>query len=498
VLHAVTVTNPGTINLSGASGGSGAEIYVSGSVMLTGGGKVVLSPSGNNTIEAGGITNTLINANNTITGAGTVGAIDLRLINSGRIEAPVSALTISSLVINVGTMAAVSGGVLRVAAGGTNSGTLSATSGSEVDVFGSFTNSKIIVASAGGTANLTSSIIVNGIGGVVLASGASAHVNLDVATIFGGTLKTSGGGQITAFDGNTLSNVTLAASSLLIDINNGILTLKSGTIGAGAIIETSGGTAIVSGTVTNGGTLFASAAGDLIEIASGAVVNGGLALIGNGIVDIAGSSGESVKFLSTGSGGLEIADTSGHTSAFSGRVSGFGGSAHSNKVQFIDLVSVTSTLNTISLSYVSAASHTSGTLFVSSGGAVVAAINMVGAYTSANFSALADSNGKVKIIDPTVPNGGTVSSDTINSSMPHSGIDLPDIAFGAHTTLAYTANAAGTGGTLTVSDGRHTAAIALLGNYMAGSFVAVADGHGGTLITQGLTGQPLLTHPPRG
>ena len=86
----------------------------------------------------------------------------------------------------------------------------------------------------------------------------------------------------------------------------------------------------MSGTVTNGGTLFASAAGDLIEIASGAVVNGGVAQIGNGIVDIAGSSGESVKFLSNGSGGLKIADTVGHTSAFSGKVSGFGGSGHSN------------------------------------------------------------------------------------------------------------------------------------------------------------------------
>jgi hypothetical protein len=104
----------------------------------------------------------------------------------------------------------------------------------------------------------------------------------------------------------------------------------------------------------------------------------------------------------------------------------------------------------------------------------------------------------VKIVDPTVPNGGSVSSGSVNSAMPHSGIDLPDIAFGAHTTLAYTANAAGTGGTLTVSDGRHTAAIALLGNYMAGSFVAVADGHGGTLVTQANPQQQpsLLTHPP--
>ena len=94
-------------------------------------------------------------------------------------------------------------------------------------------------------------------------------------------------------------------------------------------------------------------------------------------------------------------------------------------------------------------------------------------------------------------NGGTVSSDTAASSMPHSGIDLPDIAFGAQTTLAYAPNATGTGGTLTVSDGRHAAAIALLGNYMAGSFVATTDGHGGTVITQAQPQQqpPLLTHP---
>jgi hypothetical protein len=55
-----------------------------------------------------------------------------------------------------------------------------------------------------------------------------------------------------------------------------------------------------------------------------------------------------------------------------------------------------------------------------------------------------------------------------------------------------------TGGTLTVTDRRQAAAVALLGNYMVGSFVATADGHGGTLITEAQTGQPLLTHPPHG
>ena len=44
--------------------------------------------------------------------------------------------------------------------------------------------------------------------------------------------------------------------------------------------------------------------------------------------------------------------------------------------------------------------------------------------------------------------------------MPHSGIDLPDFAFGAQTTLTYAENSTDTGGALTVTDGRHAAAIA--------------------------------------
>ena len=63
-------------------------------------------------------------------------------------------------------------------------------------------------------------------------------------------------------------------------------------------------------------------------------------------------------------------------------------------------------------------------------------------------------------------------------------IDLPGIPFGVHTTLGYSENSSDTGGTLSVKDGTHIAKLALLGNYMATSFVTAADGHGGTLITE--------------
>jgi hypothetical protein len=79
---------------------------------------------------------------------------------------------------------------------------------------------------------------------------------------------------------------------------------------------------------------------------------------------------------------------------------------------------------------------------------------------------------------------------------PQQGVDLPNIAFGKQTAFAFSEDAAGTGGTLTVDDGRHAASIALLGNYMAGSFVTTADGHGGTLVTEtSQNARPSLTHP---
>jgi hypothetical protein len=61
-------------------------------------------------------------------------------------------------------------------------------------------------------------------------------------------------------------------------------------------------------------------------------------------------------------------------------------------------------------------------------------------------------------------------------------IDLPGIAFGTDTTLGYLPNSNQTGGTLSLTDGTHSANIALLGNYMASSFVTESDDHGGTMV----------------
>jgi trimeric autotransporter adhesin len=358
----------------------------------------------------------------------------------------------------------------------------------------------------GGTISAGALAIIES-GGAVTSDGSGnpLFINSGGTFEFLGTGNT--GASIQLFSGATLelgSGVSFGATGG--DFNAGItamvlsagaLTLSGATISASTLIETlSSGTIFVDGALGNSGTLIASGPGSLTEIASDAVVGGGAVVIGNGVVDVLSGGTANIAFLANGSGGLEIADSPGNVSAFTGTVSGFGGMNHTNHKQFIDLVSVTSAANTISLSYVPAAG--SGTLFVSSGGAVVAQINMIGSYTSANFSIKADSNGNVEIVDPTVPNGASVAPEHAQT-FPRNGIDLPDIAFGAQTTLAYAKHVADTGGTLTVSDGRHAASVALLGSYIAASFVIAADGHGGTLLTAAEQAQqPQLTHPPHG
>ena len=62
-------------------------------------------------------------------------------------------------------------------------------------------------------------------------------------------------------------------------------------------------------------------------------------------------------------------------------------------------------------------------------------------------------------------------------------LDLADIAFGANLTLGYSANAAGTGGMLSVSDGTHSASIALFGQFAAAGFHVGSDAGSGTMAT---------------
>jgi autotransporter passenger strand-loop-strand repeat protein len=343
------------------------------------------------------------------------------------------------------------------------------------------------------------------VGGVWTVSSAGSDWNVDsggtLALASGGLLVSTivhSGGALDVLSGATASNTTVSRGGSLIVASGGHAD-PTRLLSGGAEVISSGGTD--NGAQISGGTqaVFGVASGTTVFAGSQVVEKGGVAsnaIIGNGIVDVLSGGTANIRFLSNGSGGLEIADTQNSTSAFTGAVSGFGGINHANRKQFIDLVSVTSGAG-ITSSYVSAnAGNTSGALFVSSGGVTVASIEFIGAYSAGDFHITSGFGGTVAITDPGVFNGGSIQPDA-GTAFPRNGIDLPNIAFGARTTLAYSENATGAGGTLTVSDGRHAATIALLGNYMAASFVMTADGHGGTLVTESPQPgqQPLLAHP---
>jgi hypothetical protein len=101
----------------------------------------------------------------------------------------------------------------------------------------------------------------------------------------------------------------------------------------------------------------------------------------------------------------------------------------------------------------------------------------------------AGSTGTLKI-DEAASFAGTVAGRLAPGDM----IDLSDITAGANATIGFSGN--DSPGTLTVSDGTHTARLALLGQYAAASFAASSDGHGGTAITDpGLIPQLQLVQP---
>jgi probable HAF family extracellular repeat protein len=100
--------------------------------------------------------------------------------------------------------------------------------------------------------------------------------------------------------------------------------------------------------------------------------------------------------------------------------------------------------------------------------------------------------GTLKLDDPSSFAG------TVAGLHGQDAIDFADIGFGANSTLGYSANADNSGGTLSVGDGMHTVNIALLGSYMASTFAAASDGHGGTLISeaaQASTQTPIVAQP---
>jgi hypothetical protein len=257
----------------------------------------------------------------------------------------------------------------------------------------------------------------------------------------------------------TVNGITTAVGATL-DITGGTFTANAGTgsdVNAGIIkVENGAVLNIVAGTLMNSGTLQADSGGT-VNLVNTTIMGGTFA--NSGTVDSTGNSAINGTALSNSgiveatSGALMLAPGS---ATNTGTVEANGG-------------------NVIVTGALGGSAQISGNSSLELGGG-----------SSSNVSFSAGSNGRL-----TFDNSQSFTG-TIAGLAPGNSIDLADIAFGASTTLGYSANSDSNGGILQVNDGAHTARITLLGQYVASAFATTSDGHGGTMITD----MALVTQSP--
>jgi predicted Zn-dependent protease len=103
--------------------------------------------------------------------------------------------------------------------------------------------------------------------------------------------------------------------------------------------------------------------------------------------------------------------------------------------------------------------------------------------------------GSTPVIKTTPLSGTTTGLNgvTLQNFASIDKLDITNLGFGANTSLGFTENANNNFGTLSVSDGTHSASIILLGQYIASGFTKGADAGSGTMIAYTL---PANQSPP--
>ena len=435
-----TVTNQGTIQVN--SGNNDTRLNASGTVTLTGGGAIVLSDNGNNTI--GGTV--LTNVNNTIQGAGAIGDGTLSFVNQG-----------SGVVDATGTAnrLVIAGGVPV-----TNTGLIEDTGRAGLGII---------------------STTINNAGGTIAAAATNAHVDLQSATINGGVLSTSANAFFQAVDrGTTLNGVTIASGGLVAVDNNEYLYLA--------------------GALSNQGTIEVNSGGNDTRL----MIDTGLTLSGGGVVQLSNNGNNSIFSNGTSVAFTDLSDTIEGAGTFGdGNMTlaiGASGTIDANDSNGLTL---NTGANTVGNAGVLQSSGSGGLSVTGAGG--VANTGMIwadgdGLYVAGSVSGTgADriSGSATLRIGGSVAAGQTISFDTgstgtlrLDDSQQFNGtivglaangsnaLDLSDISFISTATTTATFNS----GTLTVTDGTHVATIALTGNYTSGTFVTSSDGHNGTKV----------------
>jgi hypothetical protein len=460
------IANTGTINLN-SSGASTRLLVTAESASLTGAGEVLLSANPNNKL-VGTLTGkigswavpTLTNFN-TISGAGRIG-LDLSLVNSGTIDATGPAATTTThtgnLVLETGYSGAKGSSTM------VNSGVIEATNPSNF--------------SATGGLVLRDVTVNNGTAGEIAALGAHTMVQLEASTISGGSLVTSGGGQILVIGAGS----ALSGTAHIVQLE-GALTIKDG---AGLSIA---------GTIRNTGTLSLAASGSTATL----IADVGATLSGAGQLVLSDNAGNLIAEGPPGSKGAAASLTN-----VDNTVSGAGTIAADLINQAQGLVEATGT-NALVIDSGATAIVNNGTLEANGAGGLTLASAVTGTGSAVIASGTLDAQAAFSQNVAFTGATGTLELAQSQayagaiSGFSHSGgtaLDLTDIAFGGATKASYSGTTAS--GVLTVTDGSHTAHIALTGDYTTSTFTAASDGHGGTSVVDPARGPAPLAQAMAG
>jgi hypothetical protein len=449
-----SLVNAGTVAL--ANGAAAANLIFGADTTLGGGGTVALGTGKLNRLYGSGASTVLTNVDNTISGTGFIGLSRLTLVNQAK-----------------GVIDAAGGVIVLETPGGT------------------LVNTGLLEATGGGHLNIQKTIIDNS-GGVISAATGST-INLQGASLIGGTLQSAGNGDFATFlnanliDGTT-SAVTNEATVSVSDNTN--LTMQGAVINADRIVvsASSHNTHLTVGsaglTLSGGGTVTLS--NNALNRLSGATAAATLTNVDNKI-EGAGQLGDGSMTLINQAKG--VIDADGTAALFIN--TGANTVANAGTIEAVGAGGAT----------IKSAVANSGVL-EAAGGVLTADAAVTGTGTAAisggtldflsTFSQAVAFTGKTGTLELAQSRnyGGSISGFSKTGG---TSLDLLDIAFKSAGEATFSGTA--TSGTLTVTDGTHTARITLIGDYLGSTFTASSDGHGGTTVVDPAKGGA-MTPPP--
>ena len=438
------VANAGSISLTATT--SFTEIVVlSPGMTLSGGGTLSLSGT-RARILGQTATTVLTNVDNTISGTGFIGAGKLVLINQTK-------------------------GVIET----TTAGSLTVDTKGEV-----LTNDGQMLAFGSGGLLVIDATTVDQSGGGVIAAGTGCGVRLQDDVIDGGFLVGTGHIDIN-LGGGELNGVgqPVTLQGLVRVLNGANETLAGGIVNTGTledvgaskitdlIIGAAGATLSGKGTVvltaSANNRIHGQALSDTLTNADNLIEGAGQ--LGNGVMKLINEAGG--RIIGNQSVGLTI-NTVSNTITNAGLIenSGSGGTLVDSAVVNTGTL-MAAVIGTLTLSGV----VTGAGVGVVNGGT----LDVVQA-----FSENVTFTGKTGVLElgHSVSYKGKVSGLSTSGT---SSLDLSDITFTSGVTKA-TYSGTTTSGTLTVTNGTHTAKITLVGNYVGHTFSVASDGHGGVLV----------------